>query len=303
MKDFKISYQVSSHILTFDMLHEMNSDDVFQHFNVSRKSRYRYYQQGCVLVNHQVIHQNTLLSPHSCLQILPWKEDITPLTPCRRDLTVCYEDELCLIVHKPPRMLVHSDGNHRDDTLHNCVQAYYDTHHISVPVRSIHRLDYETSGLVFYCKEPFFQAYFDELLKQKKIERIYLAWVSGIIMAPMTITKAIGRDRHNAKKMRVAKNGMSAHTEIIPLLHSDHATLIQCILKTGRTHQIRVHLADARHPILSDPLYGNAKPQMERCMLHAWKLRFYHPVLDETITVCDPPHEDMHISPTVLSKL
>lgn len=303
MKDFKISYQERSHILTFDILHEQNSDDIFQYFQVSRKSRYRYYCQKCVTVNHQIITQNTLLPPHSRLQIAPLPDDIPSITPCFKEITVCYEDELCLIVSKPPKMLVHSDGVHCADTLHNCIQAYYDAHQIRTPIRSIHRLDYETSGLVFYCKMPFFQGYFDEQLKQKKIERIYLAWVLGQITAPLTITKAIGRDRHDAKKMRVSKTGMSAHTEVIPLLLRDNTTLVKCLLKTGRTHQIRVHLADAHHPILSDPLYGSPNKQIKRCALHAWQLRFMHPLYEKMITVCDMPPEDMHINPTVLSDL
>lgn len=301
MKDFNVSYQQHRHVLTFDILREMHSDDIFQYFHVSRKQRYRYYQQKCVIVNHQAVVQNTLLTPHSCLQLLPSKETLAPLTPCWKELTVCYEDELCLIVSKPPGMLVHSDGIHLDDTLHNCVQAYYDTHRIHAPVRSIHRLDYETSGLVFYCKEPFFQSYFDEQLKQKQIERIYLAWAFGHIESPLMITKAIGRDRHDAKKMRVAEKGMPAHTEIIPLRQNDHATLVKCFLKTGRTHQIRVHLAAVHHPILADPLYGYPDSQEKRCMLHAWQLHFDHPIQGKRITVCDPPPEDMHIDPAILS--
>ena len=95
--------------------------------------------------------------------------------------------------------------------IRNCIQAYYDAHQIRTPIRSIHRLDYETSGLVFYCKMPFFQGHFDEQLKQKKIERIYLAWVLGQITAPLTITKAIGRDRHDAKKMRVSNRDVGAY--------------------------------------------------------------------------------------------
>lgn len=301
MNDFKVSFQSHGNALQFDIIHALNSDDIFQYFQVSRKLRYQYYQQKRVTINHQVINRNTSLSPHSQLHITLLSDAFHPLAPCWKAFKVCYEDELCLIVSKPPKMLVHSDGIHRDDTLHNCVQAYYDAHQIHTPVRVIHRLDYETSGLVFYCKVPFFQGFFDEQLKQKKIERIYLAWVSGQIMAPLTLTRPIARDRHNAKKMRVGKSGKPAHTEVIPLAHKAHSTLVKCLLKSGRTHQIRVHLADAHHPILSDPLYGSLDPQMERCALHAWQLRFYHPIQDKIITVCDNPPEDMRIDPVVLS--
>lgn len=303
MRDFQVTSQNHGHLLTFTILQPLNSDDIFQYFHVSRHLRYRYYQQKCVALNHQTIVKNMPLPPHSRLSITGLCEPMEPLVPCWRECSVHYEDDLCLVVNKPPQMLVHPDGVHQQDTLHNCVQAYYDTHHIQAPIRAIHRLDYETSGLVFYNKLPFFQGYFDDQLKQKKIDRIYLAWVTGLINAPLRIAKPIGRDRHDAKKMRVSPTGKPAYTEVIPLIHKGNATLVKCVLKTGRTHQIRVHLADAHHPLLSDPLYGKRDPGMERCALHAWQLRFIHPLSEEKITVTAAPPADMHIPAAMLSSL
>jgi len=295
MQDYDLQYTASLRLLNVTIKAHTDIDTFFSIYRISRKQRYRYYSQGCIRINDALVKQNRPLHQSDLLQItLPLEEEGIPAWSY--PLSVCYEDDCFLIVSKPPGMIVHSDGVNTSHTLHNCVQDYYNRCNLHIPVRAIHRLDQETSGLVLYCKIPFFQAYMDELLAQKKIERSYLAWVTGSLpKTQITIEKPLAKDRHNAKKMRVHPHGRYACTIVTPKKYIQGATLAECRLKTGRTHQIRVHLADLGHPILSDPLYGQKDKRISRCALHAWKLRFYHPLEDTCKEVICPLSDDMNL--------
>lgn len=293
MKPFSLCYEQSKQCLIFHIHENISVDLLLKHFFIGRKQRYLYYQHRLIMRNNHIITQSMECQKDDIITISCKQTEVQTLPLWNRELNICYEDALCLIVNKPAGILVHSDGIQKQQTLHNMVQAYYQKQHIDAPVRAIHRLDKDTSGLLFYCKLPFFQAYFDNLLSTKQISRSYLAWVEGIIKRPLTIQKAIARDRHHANKMRISDNGVYAETLIQPIISHNHCTLVECHLKTGRTHQIRVHLASLHHPLLSDPLYGNIHPHAPRLALHAWKLHFYHPLLNKTICVnCSLP-EDM----------
>lgn len=292
MKPFSLSYDVKNKCLSFVIQQDINVDELLCHFHIGRKQRYFYYQQRLIQKNDVIITQSCRCQKADIIKIHCMHEDYTKLIEWDQPLDVCYEDEVCLIVNKPSGILVHSDGNNQKHTLHNIVQAYYNRHEINVPVRAIHRLDMDTSGLLFYCKLPFFQAYFDALLETKQIARVYYAWAEGVIQKPITIEKAIARDRHQ-NKMRVSNKGASAETKVVPLLHHQNCTFVECHLKSGRTHQIRVHLSSIHHPLLSDLLYGHMHPQAKRLALHAGKLQFTHPITNKTICVICPLPQDM----------
>lgn len=293
MKAFSVSYNHRSKCLIFSVRKEISVDEILNDFYIGRKQRYFYYHNRLIQRNHKVITQSCQCRQNDIVTISTTSQKTEQIVAWEQPLQVCYEDDICLIVNKPSGLLVHSDGTNQAHTLHNIVQAYYIKHQIDAPVRAVHRLDMDTSGLLFYCKMPFFQAYFDALLKTKQISRIYLAWVNGIIEKPITIQKAIARDRHHANKMRISNTGADAETAVLPLAHHHQCTLVECRLKTGRTHQIRVHLASVKHPLLSDPLYGSSHPKAKRLALHAWKLQFYHPLLNQTICVRCPLPDDM----------
>ncbi len=293
MKSFLISYDKQKQYLHFSIQQRITSDEVLKYFLLGRKQRYFYYHNHLMMRNKQVITQSCECLPNDLLSIDLAHEIITKITPWQQDLDIIYEDELCLIVNKASGILVHSDGVNQNHTLHNIVQAYYDRMQINSSVRAIHRLDKDTSGLLFYCKMPFFQAYFDYLLQTKQISRSYLAWVEGMIKQPLRIDQKIGRDRHNAQKMRVSSSGQSAVTHVIPLCYHRNCTLVECRLESGRTHQIRVHLAYVHHPLINDPLYTPKQAYEDRLALHAWKLCFYHPLETKTLTVSCLPSKDM----------
>ena len=207
---------------------------------------------------------------------------------------IVYEDELVLIVNKPKDVLVHSDGN-EEVTLSNMVRSYlYDRNYVSaIP---IHRLDRQTSGLVVFSKSPVFQPMLDQLLSEKQIRREYLAFVKGKMKVneSMVIDKPIAKDRHNPNKRIVHKGGQDALTKARCLACSrskDYSVLL-CTLDTGRTHQIRVHLASIGHPILNDDLYGETSDLCIRMGLFAQKVELYQPLKEDMVSVnCDLPND------------
>ncbi|KXT77705.1 RluA family pseudouridine synthase [Streptococcus sp. DD13] len=195
---------------------------------------------------------------------------------------VLYEDEHLIIVNKPEGMKTHGNEPH-ELALLNHVSAY-----VGKTCYVVHRLDKETSGALVFAKNPFVLPILNRLLENRQIKREYWALCQGNILSKkMIITEPIGRDRHDRRKRRVdKKNGQFARTTVRLLKKLKTASLVACQLDTGRTHQIRVHLAYRDYPILGDPLYSS--PSAPRLMLHAHRLTLLHPFTRETIQVEAP---------------
>lgn len=290
--------KIQDNLLIFidPITHFKDVDALFQYYLISRKKRYFYYQKQLLTINHITIKQNKTFQEDDIFTIILEPETDSLLKEKKR-IHIAYEDELCLIVNKPANLLVHPDGVNQNHTLDNQVKNYYLDCHIDYAVRHLHRLDYETSGLLMYCKIPFFQAYMDELLAKKKIQRQYLAVVEGkLTKKVIEVSAPIGRHRHDAKKQIISKTGKSAHTTFYLKKYDAkrNLSLVECHLSTGRTHQIRVHLQSIHHSIASDPLYGKKHKDFPRLALHAYKMKFYHPILQKELEVTCPLPKDMN---------
>ncbi|PYI55953.1 RluA family pseudouridine synthase [Paenibacillus flagellatus] len=210
------------------------------------------------------------------------------------DLNVLYEDDFTLVVNKPAGVEVHPSAQGQRGTLAHAVAAYYEATGQNCRVRHIHRLDKETTGPVLYAKNELAHYEFDKAMREKQIERIYIAVAEGAFEERKgTIEAPIGQDRHHSTRRRVSETGERAVTrfEVVETF-ADH-TLVRLRLETGRTHQIRVHLSHINHPLAGDGMYGGTRRYIHRQALHGEKLVWRHPWTGERMEAKAPMPDDM----------
>ena len=211
------------------------------------------------------------------------------------DIDVVYEDDDLLVINKKSGMVVHPAPGHYTNTLVNALLYKFnitggEKHRPGI----VHRLDKDTSGLMLVAKNEWTHEKLSEMISKKEVERHYLALVSGVIKHDTgTIDAPIGRDPADRQKMTVTdQNAKEAVTHFKVLEHFKENTLIECILETGRTHQIRVHLAYINFPVVNDPAYGRGKATEFGQMLHSKSIKFKHPRTGkELFFEIEPPQE------------
>ncbi len=211
------------------------------------------------------------------------------------ELNILYEDEFTLIVNKPAGIEVHPSEKGQRRTLAHAVAAYYEMSGQDVRIRHIHRIDKDTTGPVLYAKNEFAHYQYDKAMREKKIERIYVALAEGYVEGNKgKIDKPIGQDRHHSTRRRVSDTGDPAvtHFEVVERLR-DH-TLVRLRLETGRTHQIRVHLSSINHPLAGDGLYGGKRGVISRQALHGESLIWSHPWTGDKQQVRAPLPDDLN---------
>ena len=212
------------------------------------------------------------------------------------ELDIIYEDKYLMIVNKKSGMVVHpAAGNYSHTLVNALVGRYKFKMNNNLRPGIVHRLDKDTSGLMVVAKDDKTLALLSDMIKEKKIERKYLALVSGVIKHDRgTIEAPIGRDVNNRQKMMVTDvNAKDAVTHFRVLERYKNSTLIECKLETGRTHQIRVHMAYIGYPIINDPVYGNSKKSTGfGQMLHSKSIKFIHPITKKHLFFeVDPPKQ------------
>lgn len=255
-------------------------------------------EQRCVLLNGEPIKKR--ICPEEgdeievCFQAIPGPS----LMPEKIPLQVLFEDEHFLAVNKPPGMVVHPAPGHWSGTFVNALLAHCD--HLAPstdPIRPgiVHRLDKDTSGILLAAKTLAAHQKLIENFASRKMDKTYLAIcvgrpLNGIIRAP------IGRHPTNRKEMAVIPDGREAISDVQTLAFNDQISLVMIRPKTGRTHQIRVHLKHIGCPVLGDPIYGNPKVNSslspERLLLHAYQLQFNHPITCDLLRLTAPIPED-----------
>lgn len=212
-------------------------------------------------------------------------------------LNIVYEDADIIVINKPSGMVVHPAPGHHEGTLVNALLYHFKDQlsDLNGQVRPgiVHRIDKDTSGLLVVAKTNEAHRILADELKEHNIKRTYLAWVEGRIENDVTHIKLpIGRDPKNRMKMAVTEeNSKEAITHVFSEKVLDDRTLVRCELETGRTHQIRVHLAYIKHPIIGDPMYGHGKGEFGQ-HLHAYKLEFAHPITGEQLSFEAPVPEE-----------
>ena len=227
-------------------------------------------------------------------------EQTSTLQPTPLPLTICYEDDAVLIVNKPAGQLVHPTTKEHDQTLANAVLYYYQETKQTYAFHPVHRLDRNTSGLVLLAKEPQIQHLLTTGM-QKHFQRSYLAVVEGqVAVTEGLIDAPIGRKPGSIIERMVDPAGQEARTHFRTLQKGSDFSLLFLRLETGRTHQIRVHLSHAGHPLAGDDLYGGSLNEIGRHALHACALSFLHPVSEKTIDVYCPLPADIQRVLTLL---
>lgn len=262
--------------------------------DLSRTLIQQYIKEGYVLVNGQVEKASYKIKLEDDIEIsLPDNKEMDVL-PENIPLDIVYEDSDVIVVNKPTGMIVHPSSGIYSGTLVNALLYHcQDLSGINGVLRPgiVHRIDKETSGLLMVAKNDKTHQSLSEQLKQHSVTRRYVALVHGVIPhSHGKINAPIGRDVNDRQKMAVTKaNSKEAITNFTVLKRYQNMSLIECRLETGRTHQIRVHMAYIGYPVYGDPKYGLKKDdQTNGQFLHAKKLGFIHPATGEYLEFDSP---------------
>ena len=213
------------------------------------------------------------------------------------DFDIVFEDAAILVLNKPAGLVVHPGSGNRDGTLLNALLHHATTLAALPRAGIVHRLDKDTSGLIVVAKTATAQTALVRQLQARTVKREYVAVVRGDLARATTVDAPIGRHPTARTTMAVVASGKPARTHVTPVERFDIATLVQCALETGRTHQIRVHLAAIGHPLVGDPKYGGRRgasgmPAFGRQALHAARLGLVHPDTGKACTFETPVPAD-----------
>lgn len=267
----------------------------------SRTKINKLIKEEKILVNNKKIAPSYKLKENDIIKIeTPEKEEIDIL-PEEMDIDIIYEDKYLAIINKKSGVVVHPAVGNRNHTLVNGLMHHFNNLSTKDQIRPgiVHRLDKDTSGLMIVAKDDKTHELLSEMIKEKQVERKYLALVHGIIKHEKgTIDAPLGRDITNRQKYAVTDiNSKEAITHFKVIERLKEATLIECKLETGRTHQIRVHMAYIGHPIVNDPVYGRKKVINNfGQMLHSTSIKLIHPITKQELKFNqEPPKEFLEI--------
>lgn len=267
-----------------------------------------------ITLNHKSVYINYPIQDGDFIECdLNYEEDNSNIVPTSLPLSILYEDEAYLVINKPAGIPVHSSCDHYADSLSNRIRYYFDQIGLHKKIRPVNRLDKDTSGLVIFAKNEYMQECLVKQMKSKEFVKKYIAIVEGHLdKKEGTICAPISRKENSIIERCVNKNGETAitHYQVLSqnqlrqifmndckietkskLISSENLLkneinnfdIVECTLETGRTHQIRVHLAYLGHPILGDTLYGSPSSLIDRQALHCYYMSFIHPITRETV--------------------
>lgn len=250
---------------------------------------------GRVVLNGADAMLKTPLKPGDTLRLQIMEEEGSAIVPTPMKLDIVFEDADILVLNKPARMPTHPSLQHYEDTLANGLMHYYADEDSPFVFRCMNRLDRDTSGLTVIAKNPYSSAMLQRQAKSRELHRTYLAIVEGALNDMGVIDAPIGRIRDSVILRGIDyENGQPAMTHYTCLEQKNGLSLASIQLKTGRTHQIRVHMASIGHPLPGDFLYNPENQMISRQALHSHRLDFRHPVTEEPLAFVVPMPDDMH---------
>ena len=272
------------------VVNESNNERIDKYLSIntelSRTLISKMIDEEYILVNNKKTKSNYKVKDGDIISIDESFKVSTDIVPEKMDLNIVYEDDDIIIINKPSGMVVHPGNGNYSGTLVNGLMYYTNNlSDINGEVRPgiVHRIDKDTSGLIMIAKNNKSHEVLSEYFQNKTITRTYIALIKGELNTnSATIDAPIGRSENDRKKMAVtAKNSKNAVTHLTVLKRYKGYTLVRLKLDTGRTHQIRVHMAYIGHPVYNDPVYTNDKCSSFGQFLHSYSMDFIHPIKKE----------------------
>lgn len=266
-----------------------------QEFYISARLLHKLIIEKHVLLNGSISDTRASVATGDTITVnLDFEEESENIIAVPMALDIIFEDNSLLILNKPAGIAVHPSILHYEDSLSNGVKFYFDSIGLKRKIRPVNRLDLNTSGLIIFAKNEYVQECLIQQMQAGNFKKEYIAVVSGHLENSQgTINLPIARKNNSIIERCVSPDGQEAITDYCVLEEYDNYSVVKCSLRTGRTHQIRVHMASIGHPLLGDTLYGVSSPLINRQALHSYRICFIHPVSYERLEfVCGLP-EDM----------
>ena len=267
-----------------------------QEFEISDRLLLRLKKEKKIFLNNQKSYSRASIKNGDVISVLiDFKEESSNIVPTKMELNILFEDEYLLIANKPSNIAIHPSHTHYSNSLSNGVKYYFDSINLKKKIRIVNRLDKNTSGIVIFAKNEYIQECLIRQMKNNTFKKEYIAIVDGILTEKIgTISASIARKDNSIIERCISPNGASAITHYKVLKEYTSHSLVQFILETGRTHQIRVHSAYIGHSITGDTLYGNTSQYISRQALHCSKLSFIHPISHKKMCIEAPIPQDMY---------
>ena len=264
------------------------------YFGISERLLLRLKNTQNILLNDEPTYVSKEITSGDEIKVLiDFIEDNSNIVPTKMDLDIIYEDDSFIVINKAPNMAIHPSMLHYDTSLSNGIRYYFDSINLKKKIRPVNRLDKDTSGLVIFAKNEYIQECLVSQMKTKDMKKTYIAICEGIFEEKSgTINLPIARKPNSIIERCVDSSGDQAITHYEVLKEFQNTSVVKCILETGRTHQIRVHLSHINHPILGDTLYGKKYTTISRQLLHAYKLDFIHPITRKKVSYTAPIPDD-----------
>ena len=250
------------------------------HFQISDRLLAKLKNAQKIFINGEKVSDRASIKTGDLVEVnLDFLENNSNIVPTKMELDILFEDETMLIINKPAGVPVHPSMDHFEDSLSNGIRFYFDEIGLKRKIRPVNRLDKDTTGIVIFAKNEYVQECLVKQMKKNTFVKEYIAVCSGSFDCKAgTIDAPIARKEDSIIERCVSEAGDKAVTHYEVLKNVNNYSVVKCILETGRTHQIRVHLAHIGHPLLGDTLYGTSSPLIHRQALHAYKVKFIHPI-------------------------